>query len=114
MHHIWRERYSHVEKVILIADNLNTHNKASFYEAFPPHIAYEMAQMFEFHHTPVHGSWLNIAECELSSLARECIGKRRINSVESMNDILASWQCDRNTRQKALTGNSLPKTQELN
>lgn len=102
MHQVWRERYSHVEKVILISDNLNTHNKASFYEAFPPRIAYEMAQMFEFHHTPVHGSWLNIAECELSSLARECLGKRRINSIESMNEILDSWESDRNIRQKGV------------
>ena len=61
-----------------------------------------MAQMFEFHHTPVHGSWLNIAGCELSSLARECLGKQRINSVESMNEILAYWESDRNARQKGV------------
>ena len=58
--------------------------------------------MFEFHHTPVHGSWLNIAECELSSLARECLGKQRINSVESMNEILDHWKSDRNARQKGV------------
>ena len=102
MHHIWKERYSHVGKVILVADNLNTHNKAAFYEAFPAYIAYELAQVFEFHHTPVHGSWLNIAECELSSLAKECLGKQRINSVESLNEILNYWENDRNNRQRGV------------
>ena len=101
-HQILRERYSHADKVLLIADNLNTHNKAAFYEAFPPHIAYDMAQMFEFHHTPVHGSWLNIAECELSSLARECLGNQRINCLESLNELLAHWEADRNERQKGV------------
>ena len=99
---IIRERYSQADKVLLIADNLNTHNKTSFYEAFPPCAAYKLSQTCEFHHTPVHGSWLNIAECELSSLARECIGKQRINSVETLNDILAVWEKDRNTRQKGV------------
>ena len=102
MHQIFRERYSHVDKVLLIADNLNTHNKASFYESFQPNIAYELAQTFEFHYTPVHGSWLNIAECELSSLARECLGKQRISSIEALNEILAHWEKDRNNRQKGV------------
>jgi hypothetical protein len=88
--------------VLLIADNLNTHSKAAFYEAFPPHIAYDMAQMFEFHHTPVHGSWLNIAECELSSLARECLGNQRINCLEALNELLSHWEADRNERQKGV------------
>jgi hypothetical protein len=102
MHQILEERYSHAYKVILIADNLNTHTKAAFYEAFPPHIAYKIAQKFEFHYTPVHGSWLNIAECELSALSRECLGKQRINSLEALNDILEHWQLDRNARQKGV------------
>ena len=102
MRQILHERYSSADRVILVADNLNTHSKTSFYEAFPPHIAYELAQAFEFHYTPVHGSWLNIAECELSSLARECLGKQRINSVEALNEILAQWEKDRNNRQKGV------------
>lgn len=102
MQKILQERYKNVDKVILIADNLNTHNKAAFYEAFPPNIAYNLAQMFEFHHTPVHGSWLNIAECELSSLARECLGKQRINCIEALNEILVYWEQDRNARQKSV------------
>jgi hypothetical protein len=102
MRQILRERYSDVDKIILIADNLNTHSKASFYEAFPVHIAYELAQILEFHYTPVHGSWLNIAECELSSLARECLGKQRINCIEALNEILKYWEKDRNTRQRGV------------
>jgi len=102
MHQLYQERYSCSDKVLLISDNLNTHTKASFYEAFPPHTAYRLAQTYEFHHTPVHGSWLNIAECELCSLARECLGKQRINSVEALNEIMAPWQNDRNNRQKGV------------
>jgi len=99
---ILEERYNRAYKVILIADNLNTHTKAAFYEAFPPHIAYKMAQKLEFHYTPVHGSWLNIAECELSALSKECLGRQRINSLEALNEILEYWQLDRNSRQKGV------------
>ena len=102
LHQLYQERYRNVEKVILISDNLNTHNIASFYEAFPASTAYKLAQTYEFHHTPVHGSWLNIAECELCSLARECLGNQRINSVEALNEILAPWENDRNSRQKGV------------
>jgi len=94
--------YPDVERLILIADNLNTHNISSFYEAFPPKIAYQLAQKFEFHYTPIHGSWLNIAECELSSLAVQALGHQRINSVEFLNEILGHWQSDRNSRQKGV------------
>ena len=94
--------YPHVEKIILVADNLNTHNSASFYEAFPPNIAYQLAQKFEFHYTPKHGSWLNIAETELSSLAIQCLGNRRIDSIEMLNEILLDWELDRNSRQKGV------------
>ena len=102
MHYIRHNRYPHVKKIILVSDNLNTHNKVAFYETFPAHIAYELSQVFEFHHTPVHGSWLNIAECELSALARECLGKKRINSINSLNEHLNDWQNDRNNRQKGV------------
>lgn len=94
--------YSNVEKVILIADNLNTHNTTSFYEAFSPHIAYALAQKFEFHYTPKHGSWLNIAETELSSLSIQCLGKQRIKSIEELNELLTAWEIDRNIRQKGV------------
>jgi hypothetical protein len=94
--------YPDVEKAILIADNLNTHTPSAFYEAFPPQVAYGLAQKFEFHYTPKHGSWLNIAECELSALALQCLGKRRIDSIEWLNNELSAWETDRNCRQKGV------------
>jgi transposase len=94
--------YPDVDRVILVSDNLNTHNGSSFYEAYPPEAAYRLAQKFEFRHTPIHGSWLNIAECELSSLALQALGNQRINSVGLLNEIIADWQTDRNSRQKGV------------
>jgi len=94
--------YPDNDKIILINDNLNTHNISSFYEAFQPETAYRLANKFEFHYTPKHGSWLNIAECELSSLALQALGKRRINSVDLLNEIINDWQTDRNSRQKGV------------
>ena len=94
--------YPDIDKAVLIADNLNTHNISSFYEAFEPNTAYRLAQKFEFHYTPKHGSWLNIAESELSSLAVQALGNQRINSIELLNDILVDWQSDRNIRQKGV------------
>lgn len=91
-----------MEKIILIADNLNTHNKATFYEAFSPDIAYALAQKFDFHYTPKHGSWLNIAESELSSLSIQCLGNQRISSIEELNELLLAWEIDRNARQKGV------------
>jgi hypothetical protein len=94
--------YPNNDRVILINDNLNTHNISSFYQAFTPDIAYRLANKSELHHTPKHGSWLNIAECELSSLAIQALGKRRINSVEMLNEIINDWQTDKNARQKGV------------
>ena len=101
-----REIYDHyypdAEKIILIADNLNTHTPSSFYEAFSPEIAYHLAQKFEFHYTPKHGSWLNIAENELSSLSLQCLGNKRVNSVDELNEIINAWEIDCNFRQKGV------------
>jgi hypothetical protein len=94
--------YPDAERIILVSDNLNTHNISSFYEAFPPEVAYQLMQKFDFHYTPKHGSWLNIAESELSSLARECIGNKRINSIIDMNESFSVWEVDRNVRQKGV------------
>ena len=91
--------YPHVERVVLVADNLNTHNISSFYEAFPPKTAYQLAQKLDFHYTPLHGSWLNIAECELSSLAVQALKNQRVDSLHALNEILSHWQADRNSRQ---------------
>ena len=94
--------YADAYKIILVADNLNTHNKATFYEAFDPQIAYRLCQKFDFHYTPKHGSWLNIAESELSSLSKQCLGNQRIKSIEELNETLLAWEVDRNTRQKGV------------
>jgi hypothetical protein len=94
--------YPEAEKILLVADNLNTHNRSTFYEAFEPRVAYELAHRFEFHYTPKHGSWLNIAEVELSSLSIQCLGNQRINSIEELNEILMAWEADRNMRQKGV------------
>ena len=91
------------KKVIMVADNLNTHNATLFYEAFPSSIAYHLSQKFEFHYTPKHGSWLNIAEAELSSLAVQCLGNRRFESINSLNETISAWEADRNARQKGVS-----------
>lgn len=94
--------YPDAEKIILVCDNLNTHNKSSFYEAFPPPEALRLAKRFEFHYTPKHGSWLDIAEIELAALSKQCLGKRRIDNLETLNSEIAKWQQDRNERQKSV------------
>jgi hypothetical protein len=89
--------YPDAERVVLVMDNLNTHKLASLYEAFPPDQARRIAERVEVHHTPKHGSWLNVAEIELSVLARQCLD-RRIESVEALLDQLEPWEEDRNDR----------------
>jgi hypothetical protein len=92
------ERYSGAEKVVLVMDNLNTHNAASLYTAFPPAEARNLAERLEIHYTPKHGSWLNIAEIELSVLKRQCLAGR-IACIEKMRDGVSAWNIDRNNRQ---------------
>lgn len=93
------EFYPECDRIIMVSDNLNTHNKASFYEAFPPQTAYRLAQKFEMHYTPKHGSWLNIAETELSALTMQCLGNRCIHSLEELNGTISDWEKDRNKKQ---------------
>jgi hypothetical protein len=95
------DRYAHAEKVIVICDNLNTHTVASFYKAFPPEKARRLARRVEIHYTPKHGSWLNIAECELSVLTRQCLCSRT-PSVRALVRKAAPWARDRNTRQRGV------------
>jgi hypothetical protein len=90
-------RYADAETVVLVMDNLNTHSIGSLYEAFPPAEARRLAQRLEIHHTPKHGSWLNIAENELSALTRQCLS-RRIGSIEQMASEVAAWDQDRNDK----------------
>jgi len=77
------QAWGQVEKIVLIQDNLNTHNAGSFYENLPPEDAFSLAHRFEMHYTPKKGSWLNMAELELSALSRICLG-RRINCIEEL------------------------------
>jgi hypothetical protein len=92
------ERYADAEKVVLVMDNLNTHNTASLYSAFPPEEARCLAERLEIHYTPKHGSWLDIAEIELSVLKRQCLAGR-IDCIEKMRNEVAVWNSDRNNKQ---------------
>lgn len=96
------EQYPKAKKVVLVMDNLNTHSIASLYNTFPPQEAFKLAGRLEIHFTPKHGSWLNIAEIELSSLSIQCLGDRRIPSIDILNDELASWHITRNAAQKGV------------
>ena len=91
--------YPDAEKVVLVMDNLNTHSLGSLYEAFDPAKAFTLAQRLEIHHTPKHGSWLNIAEIELSALTRQCLD-RRIADLDILNTELAAWQATTNADQR--------------
>ncbi len=88
--------YPDAEQVVLVMDNLNTHNKSSLYEAFEPAEAKRIADKLEIHYTPKHGSWLDMAEIELGILARQCLS-RRIDNMEQLKDEVAAWQVIRNT-----------------
>ena len=92
------ERYPEATKVVLVMDNLNTHSISSFYEAFPPAEAKRLADRLEIHYTPKHGSWLNIAEIELSVLKCQCLG-RRIPEIKIMRNEVIAWENHRNNRQ---------------
>jgi hypothetical protein len=89
--------YKEADKVVLVMDNLNTHKLASLYEAFEPERARRIAERIEVHHTPKHGSWLNVAEIELSVLSRQCLD-RRIESVDELLKELEPWSEERNDR----------------
>jgi len=99
--HLLEVDYPEAEKVILVMDNLNTHNIASLYEAFEPPLARRLAQRLEIHHTPKHGSWLNIAEIELSVLSGQCLD-RRIARIEELRGECSAWDQQRNQRQKGV------------
>jgi DDE superfamily endonuclease len=91
--------YPDSDRVVLVMDNLNTHDITSLYEAFDPATAFALAQRLEIHHTPKHGSWLNIAEIELSVLTRQCLD-RRIEDLTVLNTELVAWQHATNTTQR--------------
>jgi hypothetical protein len=95
------EHYADAEKVILVMDNLNTHVFSSFYKAFEPKEARRLIEKIEIHYTPKHGSWLNMAEIELSVLARQCLS-RRIGSIEEVQTQVRAWQEKRNQDQTTI------------
>lgn len=94
-------RYADVEKITLVCDNLNTHTFASLYQAFPPEEALQLAQKQEMVHTPKHGSWLNVAESELSVLTRQSLGGRIAKQDDVCSEATA-WNTDRNNRQTSV------------
>lgn len=102
MEELLRTRYANVEKVILVSDNLNTHTKGAFYEVFPPDQARALVRRLEFRFTPKHGSWLNIAENELSSMTRQCLLGRRIGNVERLREEVDAWAIASNERQRGV------------
>lgn len=89
------ERYPHAEVIRVVLDNLNTHKPGSLYETFPPAEAHRLRQKLEFHYTPKHGSWLNMAEIELSVFARQCL-QRRIATEATLVQELAAVEASRN------------------
>ena len=96
------EQYPNVKKVVLVMDNLNTHGTHSLYDTFVPEEALRLSQRLEIHFTPKHGSWLNIAELELSALSIQCLEQRRIPSIDLLNVELRTWHTNRNYLQKGV------------
>ncbi len=102
MARILEGRYADCEKVILVCDNLNTHTKGAFYAAFDPERARQLVRRIEFRHTPKHGSWLNIAENELSSLTRQCVSGRRFGEIATLAAETSAWSTDVNNTQRGV------------
>jgi DDE superfamily endonuclease len=95
------QHYPMAERITVVLDNLNTHGSASFYEAFAPHEARRLSERFEFHYTPKHGSWLNMAEIEFSVLSRQCLD-RRIGEIGVLRSEIGAWQQKQNAASKII------------
>lgn len=91
------EVYEEAEKVVLVTDNLNVHGVGSLYEAFDPATARRLAERIEWHYTPKHGSWLNVAECEFALLTRQCLS-RRVGTMAELRRRVDMWERARNDR----------------
>lgn len=89
-------------RCLLVCDSLNTHTKGAFYEAFEPERARQLVRRIEFCYTPKHGSWLNIAENELSAMTRQCIDGRRFGDLETLRAKTTAWSNDINIRQRGV------------
>lgn len=90
------EDYPHAKRIRLVLDNLSTHSASAFYESFEPEQARRLARRIEFVYTPVHGSWLNMVEVELSVLVRQCLRKRRLPDTETLRREVSAWEAERN------------------
>lgn len=97
-----RTRYAKAEKVIVVCDNLNTHTMGAFYEAFAAEEARTLVRRLEFCYTPKHGSWLNVAENELSSLSRQCLRDRRFGTIAQLSREVAAWSTRSNEKQRGV------------
>jgi DDE superfamily endonuclease len=95
MQRLAEEVYPHAQKIRVVVDNLSTHTAAAFYETFPAEQARRLARRIEFCYTPVHGSWLNMVEIELSVLVRQCL-KRRLPDIEILSAEVEAWEKERN------------------
>ena len=100
--HLLDTRYQDTPQIRLVCDNLNTHTKGAFYEAFPPEKARDYVRRIQFVYTPKHGSWLNVAECELSCLTRQCLSDRRIAGLATLQAEIAAWASRTNAKQRAI------------
>ena len=100
--HLLDTRYANVEKVTLVMDNLNTHTKGAFYKTFSADRARTYIRRIEFCFTPKHGSWLNVAECELSCLTSQCLKDRRIGELEVLQSEIKAWSDRTNAKQRGV------------
>jgi len=100
--HLLDTRYAECDRVTLVSDNLNTHTKGAFYEAFLPEKARDYVRRLNFVHTPKHGSWLNIAECELSCLTSQCLTDRRIGDLEVLQSEIRVWSEKTTAKQRGV------------
>jgi DDE superfamily endonuclease len=101
MRELSERHYAKAERITVVLDNLNTHGPASFYEAFAPDEARQLTERFEFHYTPKHGSWLNIAEIEFSVLSRQCLDQR-IRDAETLRNETRAWAQQRNAASQSV------------
>lgn len=97
-----RQHYKGATRIILVCDNLNTHTCGAFYEVFPADKAREVVKRLEFHYTPKHGSWLNIAESELSAMTRQCLKNRRFSDIEKLRKNITAWSENTNKKQRGV------------
>ena len=95
-------RYAECAQVSLVCDNLNTHTRGAFYEAFEPEVARQLVRRINFCYTPKHGSWLNVAENELSCLTEQCLKGRRIGSLQKLSSEVAAWSEATNGKQRGV------------